>query len=274
MAPRRYFIRFEKADGSQVAVFKSNRYEYEQQQSFQLAGMPLTGESYTFDNQGFEPSIKTNASERVKFLDVDENDALDDDIDLFKSIANWGLGKIVTKGANGIERWAWGRPTDMPALTFTVEQIMHAPIMINFERSSDFFGVAHDELFNIADPQTIVVTNNGNATARDPVIILKGPATANVSIINNSALLPGTTTPYKLESTRVLAASTDWLKFDAARNEVMRSTNSGGTWTDDSGNVVLQSGQVRMMIFPPGANSLTIDNVSGDVEVLFTEAWH
>lgn len=274
MPSRRYFIRFEKADGSETAVWPPNRYEYEQQQSLQLAGMPLTGESYNFDNQGSDPSIKTNASERVRFLDLGESDDIDDDVDNFKRILEWGIGKIVTKGANGTERWAWGRPTDMPALSFTVEQVFHAPIMVNFERSSDFYGVAHDELFNIADPETVVVTNGGNAYALDPIIIFKGPAIANPSVVNNSVFLPGTTTPYKLESSTVLAAGTDWLKFDARRNEVMKSTNSGVSWTDDSAHYIRQDGQVRMMLFRPGPNSLLFDDISGDVEILFTEAWH
>ncbi len=273
MAPVRYFIRFEKADGLQTAYFKSNRYEYEQQQGLQLAGMPLTGESYNFDNQGSMPSIKTNAQERVRFLNLGENDEIDDDLDEFKRIVDWGVGKIVTKGASG-ERWAWGRPTDMPSLSFSVEQVGFSPVIMSFERSSDFYATTHDELFNVSDPQTISVTNGGNATAKDPVIILKGPATANPSVTNNSAFLEGTTTPYKVESTRTLAGSTNWLKFDAARNEVMYSSNSGSTWADDSDNLVLQDGQLRLMIFPPGANSLVVDNVSGDVEVLFTEAWH
>jgi hypothetical protein len=196
MTPRRYFIRFEKSDGSEVAIWKTNRYEYEQRQALQLANMPLVGESYSFDNQGPEPSIKGNGSEAVRFLNLGDEDDIDID------------------------------------------------------------------------------TNGGNANALDPVIIFKGPATANISLINNSALLPGTSTPYKIESTRVLAASTDWLKFDGRRNEVMRSTNSGATWVDDSGNAVLQAGQLRMMLFKPGANSLVVDNVSGDIEVIFTEEWH
>lgn len=271
----RYFQRFEKADGSEVAVFKSNRYEYEQTQGLQLAAMPLTGESYSFDNQGTEPSIKVNAIERVRFLDVDDEEGIDDDIDNFKRIFTWGIGKIVTKGANGVERWAWGRPTDMPNISFTVEMIHYAPIIMSFDRSSDFYGTAHDEPFNVADPTTVVVTNNGNADAYDSIIIIKGPAT-NPSISNLSALLPGSTTLfYKIETTRDLAAGTDWLKWDARTGEVLLSANSGATWTDDSVNVVLQDGQVRpFLFFKPGANSLLVDNVGGDIQVLFTEAWH
>jgi hypothetical protein len=274
MAPRRYFIRFEKSDGSEAAIWKTNRYEYEQRQTLQLANMPLVGESYSFDNQGPEPSIKGNGSEAVRFLNLGDEDDIDIDIDNFKRIVDWGVGKIVTRGADGTERWAWGRPTDMPNLSFQVDQVYHQPVMVTFDRSSNFYATAHDDLFNVSDPQTVVVTNGGNADALDVIVIFKGPATANVSLINSTALLPGTTTPYKIESTRVLAASTDWLKFDGRRNEVMRSANSGATWVDDAGNAVLQSGQLRMMLLKPGDNSLVVDNVSGDIEVIFTETWH
>ena len=273
IARTRHFVRFEKADGSLTAVFPKNRYEYEQSQSLQLASMPLVGESYSFDNQGEEPSLKTNAIERVRFFDVNDAEQIDVDIDRFRSILTWGVGKIVTKGADGTERWAWGRPMEMPSVNINVEQINYQPVIIVFERSSDFYTDAHDELFNVGDPETIEVTNGGNADALDPIIILKGPFT-NPSVTNNSAVLPGTSTPYKIESTRDATLGTEWLKFDARRNEVMWSTDSGANYADDSDNVVLQDGQLRMMVFKPGVNSLVVDNVTGDVEVEWTDTWH
>lgn len=273
MAPIRYFVRFEKADGSESVIFKSNRYEYEQQQALALAGMPLVGESYSFDNQGTQPAIKSNASERVRFMNLGENDVIDDDIDNFKRIVDWGIGKIITTGASG-ERWAWGRPTDMPNLSFTVEQVYFAPIIMTFERSSDFYALAHDQSFDVSNPSTIEVINLGNANALDPVLIIKGPAT-NPKIVNSSVFLPGSSTlNYQVETTTDLAASTDWLKFDAQRNEVMLSHNSGVTWIDDAVNAVLQSGQVRMMLLKAGSNLLVVTGVTGDVEVEWTDTWH
>jgi hypothetical protein len=274
MAPRRWFVRFEKEDGSEVAIWKTNRYEYEQRQALQLAGMPLVGESYSFDNQGTEPSIKGNGSEAVRFLNLGDEDDIDIDIDNFKRIVDWGVGKIVTRGADGTERWAWGRPTDMPNLSFQVDQVYHQPVMLTFDRSSNFYGVEHDELIPTNGTETVVVTNNGNADALDVIIIAKGLTTSPLSVENLSATLPGTTTPYKVESTTVLPAGSDWLKFDGRRNEVMKSANSGGTYADDSANAVLQDGQLRMMVLKPGANSLLVTNIFGDIEVIFTETWH
>lgn len=272
--PLRYFSRFERADGSESAIFKTNRYEYEHQQPLQAASAALVGADYSFDQLGSAPGLKTNAVERVRFLDVHAStDEIDADIDDFNRIQGWGIGKIVTTGAAG-ERWAWGRPTEMPQISFTVDNYRHLPVMINFERSSDFFGLAHDDHFDVSDPSTISVVNGGNQFAYDPIIIVKGPAIDHPAITNNSVFLPGTTTPYKLESTSTLTASTDWLKFDAQRNEVMISHDSGATWADDSAHLVLQSGQLRLMLFRPGPNSLLVDDITGDLEILFTEAWH
>lgn len=270
--PLRYFSRFEKADGSEVVVFPTHRYEYEQQQSLQGSSANLVGDDYSHDQLGSNPSLKANATERVRFIDVADADDIDDDMDNFKRIVGWGVGKIVTTSAKG-ERWAWGRPLEVAQYNINVENRIHLPVIMTFERSSDFFALAHDESFNVSDPTTIEITNGGNTYAYDPVIIIKGPYTAPV-ITNNSVLLPGTLTPYKLESIGVGAASTNWLKFDARRNEILRSSDSGATWLDDSANYVRQDGQLRLMLFASGVNSLLVDNVAGDVEVLFTEAWH
>ncbi len=270
----RYFSRFEKADGLQSRTWPGNRFEYEQRQDLLMADMPLVGESYSYDQAGSRAALKSNAQETVRFLEVNDADLVDDEIDNFKAILDWGIGKIITKGADGSERWAWGRPVSMPDLSFNVENVRHFPVVMTFIRSSDFYTDEHDEEIDISsDPQTVSVTNEGNAEARDVVIIIKGPATAPV-ITNNSALLEGTTTPYKLESSTTLAGSVNWLKFDARRNEVMKSANSGSTWTDDSSNLVLQAGQLRLMVFPSGANSLVVENVTGGIEVEFTDTWH
>lgn len=273
MAPRRWFQRFEKADGSLTAVWPTHRYEYEQAQSLQASTSPLVGEDYLYDQRGSLPAIKANAREQVRFMDVNDEDDIDEDIDNFKSILSWGLGKIVTVGANGTERWAWGRPVEMPQLSFNVEMYRFQPVIMVFERSSDFYGVEHDQSFDVANPSTIEVTNGGNARAYDAIIILKGPYT-NPSVTNNSALMEGTSTAYKVESTTDGAAGTDWLKFDSRRNEIMKSTNSGGTWVDDSANYVRQDGQLRQMVIEPGVNSIVVAGVTGDVEIEFTEAWH
>jgi hypothetical protein len=54
----------------------------------------------------------------------------------------------------------------------------------------------------------------------------------------------------------------------------MKSTDSGGTWVDDTANYIRQDGQVRLMIFPSGVNSLVVTGVTGDIEVEFTDSWH
>jgi hypothetical protein len=273
MAPMRYFSRFEKADGSQTVVWPTHRYEYDQKQPLLQADMPLVGESYSFDQVASRAPLKSNALETVRFLDVGDVDSVEADIDNFKRIIDWGIGKIVTTGSTG-ERWAWGRPVEMMSVQFTVDNVRHFPFAIGFIRSSDFYAAARDQLTDITtNPQVVIATNNGNAQAKDIIVIVKGPATHPI-ITNNSALIPGTSTPYKLESTTALAAGTDWLRFNARTNKVEKSTNSGVTWVDDSANYVIQSGQLRLMVFEPGANSLSVAAVTGDIEVLWTDTWH
>jgi hypothetical protein len=272
--PTRYFIRFEKRDGLQSVIFPTHRYEYEQTQDLMMADMPLVGENYSYDQAAARPALKSNAVERVRFLHVGESEMVDQEIDAFKRMVDWGVGKIVTKGADGTERWAWGRPVEMPQINLTVENIMHFPQVAGFIRSSDFYTTEHDEEIDISsDPQTVTVENFGNATAKDVVITLKGPFT-NPTVTNNSALLEDTSTPYKLETSTDAASSATWIKFDARRNEVMKSTDSGGTWVDDTANYIRQDGQVRLMIFPSGVNSLVVTGVTGDIEVEFTDSWH
>lgn len=272
--PTRYFSKFIRSDDSESVSWPGNRFEYEQRQDLLQADMPLVGESYSYDQAGSRAALKSNATETVRFLDVNDADIVDQDIDNFKRILDWGIGKIVTKGADGSERWAWGRPASMPDISFTVENIRHWPIVMTFIRSSDFYTVEHDEEIDISsNPQTVSVTVLGNAEVHDVILIVKGPAT-NPSITNNTALLEGTTTPYKVESTTDPASSSVWLRFNCRTNKVEKSTNSGSTWVDDSDNYVMQDGQLRLMVLKPGVNSLVVAGVTGGIEVIWTDTWH
>lgn len=135
MSPLRYFSRFEKADGSQSVTFPTHRYEWEQSQPLLQSSVQLTGAHYNYDQLEAGPSIKGNGIERVRFLTVGQPADMDDEIDDIKAIASWGRGKAWTTGASG-ERWAWARLAEMPSLTFTVENVRHAPVLLLFERYS------------------------------------------------------------------------------------------------------------------------------------------
>lgn len=272
--PIRWLSRVEKIDGSRTVIFPSHRYEYEQAQTLQSAFMQLVGEDYAFDQLEGAPSLKDNASERVRFLDVGDVEDIDEDVDKFKEISGWGTLIVVTSGSSG-ERKARARPEAMPGITFTVENLRHLPVLMSFIRSTNWYVAEQTSTIVLSsDPQTIIVTNPGNAEALDPIIIIKGAFT-NPIITNNSAPLEGTTTGHRLQSTRDGSGAATWLKFDARQNSVEYSINSGVSWADDSFNYTLQAGQLRLMLLAPGPNSLVIVGCNGcTIVVTSAGAWH
>lgn len=142
-------------------VFPTYRYEYEQTQALRQSNVPLTGANYDYDQLEGAAGLKANGNERVRFLDVGDADDMNADIDAFKVLASYGRGRIWTQTAPGSGlRWAWARLTEMPSLSFTVDNYRHAPVILNFERYSDWYGEAVSEEFAInSDPDTIVVDN-------------------------------------------------------------------------------------------------------------------
>lgn len=103
-------------------------------------------------------------------------------------------------------------------------------------------------------------------TVRNAVITVKGPF--------SEPKITNTTTGYVVESSSVGAYPSDWLRFDAGRNTVEISDDDGATWTDDQANFVRAPGQVGLMEFAPGANSLTVEGANGgDVVVSYFEAF-
>ncbi len=259
MSPLRYFSRFEKADGSVSITFPTHRYEWEQSQPLRGSTVELTGAHYLYDQLEGAPAIRGNGIERVRCMSSGLPAEMDDDIDEIKTIGSWGRGKAWTTGASG-ERWAWARLVEMPQLSFTVENVSTYPIIMLFERFSDWYdedpiGEYGGGIFTLAsDPETVFVTNPGNVEVNNAVITVKGPF-YGLKITNDD-------TGYVLESDSAGGAG-DWLRFDAGRNTVEFSDDSGATWTDDQANFVRAPGQVALMVFAPGANSLTIDGASG-----------
>lgn len=270
MSPLRWLSHFENATGTVSVIFPTHRYEWEPSQPLLQSSMQPTGANYSYDQMEGGAAIKGNGMERVRFLDVGDAEDLDDDFDRFKGMMAWGRGKAWTTGASG-NRWAWARLSEMPSLSFTVDNVRHVPVLLLFERFSDWYdaepiGEAGEFTLD-ADPDTISVTNPGNADVYNSIVTVKGPFEGLV--ITNS------TTGYVIESSRVATLSSEWLRFDAGRNTVEFSDDSGATWVDDSANVVRHDAQVALMVMAPGANSVRIDGAD-TAEVVFDlhGAWH
>jgi len=252
-------------------VFPTHRYEYQQEQPLLYSMVPLTGANYGFDQMGGGAAIKANGVEVVRFLDVGAASGINADVDRFKAMQTYGRGRIWTQvaPASGL-RWAWARLAAMPSLSFTVEDAsVVQPVFVTFERFSDWYGDpigAAGEFTLGSNPQTITVTNPGSTPVKNAIITVKN--TFNGLVITN------TTTGYVLASSRVGAASSDWLRFDAGRNTVQFSSNSGATWADGSANFIRAADQVGLMVMAPGPNSVTIAGANGAAIVFdFAEAW-
>lgn len=260
MSPLRYFSRFEKADGSASVTFPTHRYEWEQSQNLIGSTIQLTGAHYLYDQLEGAPAIKANGIERVRFMSSGLPSEMDDEIDEIKTIMSWGRGKAWSTGASG-ERWAWMRLTSAPQLSFTVENVSTFPVILEFERFSDWYdeepiGEYEGAIFTVGtDPETVSVINPGNAPVYNAAITVKGPFSGLV-ITNDD-------TGYVLETSSVGAGASDWWRADAGRNVVEISDDSGATWTDDQANFVMAPGQVALMVMQAGANSLTIEGANG-----------
>jgi hypothetical protein len=94
-----------------------------------------------------------------------------------------------------------------------------------------------------------------SSAVKNAVITVKGPF--------DGLVITNTTTGYVLQSSRVATLSSEWLRFDAGRNTVEFSDDSGATWTDDQVNFVRADGQVGLMVIDPGANSIDVEGANG-----------
>lgn len=272
MSPLRYLSRFEKADGSASVTFPTHRYEYEQSQPLRNSSVELTGAHYNYDMLEGAPALKSNGIERVRCMSSGDPADMDNEVDDINQIMSWGRGKAWTTGASG-ERWAWARLVEKPQLSFTVENVSTYPIILQFERFSDWYdeepiGEYGNGIFTLAsDPETVFVTNPGNVDVFNAVITVKGTF-SGLRITNDD-------TGYVLETSTIGAASSDWIRFDAGRNVVEFSDDSGATWSDDQENFVRAPGQIALMVMQADANSLTFEGASGaDVVIDMYGAHH
>lgn len=253
----RFAQRFENATGTRSYTWPTNHLEYETEQPLATSYAELTGSNYAFDQIGSAEVVKNNASERVRFLIVGSPNEQDIEVDRIKEMRSFGRGKLWSKGDGGIMRWAWARMDPMPPFKISWEQISAIPVSISFTRDSDWF---EETLTSVAvaiatNPQVVAFDSPGNTKVYDAVVIIKGPFT-NPNITNpRNGMQMGSTTD--------AVPGTTWLRFDAGRRTVGKSTNSGGTWADDTANIVLPAGQHQMMVLESGLNSLSVAGVNG-----------
>lgn len=247
--------------------------EVESEQEVYSSIATLTGASYVVDLMGSDPAPKRPGAERLAFRLVeptpeDANGAVDV---IRERLYHGGRVRIWTDGDDVAARrlrWAWGRVQSMPRVSVETWEDRSATITVGFARLSDWYG--EDELFPdpvdiVASPVDVTVNNPGTARIYNAVITITGDV--------DHPRVENTANGYIAGSARVGAG--EWLRFDAGRPAVMRSTDAGGTWVLDWGYWYRPVGQVQLMVLEPGDNTLRVTGVSdGTLRVAAYPAWH
>lgn len=253
-------LKFTSIDGTTtVYTFGIASFESQTSQSLRRASVVAAGAHYALDLLGTAPGLKANAIVRVRYVVEGVYTALDSAVDEAKSeLQEIGSGKLWSADANGDNlRWRYARLTAMPDVVVNVGQLGFQPLIAEFECSSDEFDdtlTEEGEAIN-ADPDTIVVTNAGNASVRNAIITIRGTFT-NPSVSN-------VTSGYAFSSTRDGSAAAHWLKIDCGKGTVEFSTDSGATYADDMTLFTRGNNQVGFMKLSPGDNTFEITGCNG-----------
>lgn len=254
--------------------------EYDATQPLVGSVIDLVGADYVFDQLGDGPALKGPGTHTIRYLLIGLASAIEDEVDDMRAkLFRGARGQLIVEADDGSQRQCPARINAMPDIKLATTDRQRAPVILVFTQFADFQNVdlidEHDGAVQtiVGSPDTILVTNPGNADVLNAKITLKGTFT-NPTITNDSLDVPGSTTPWKFETTRDGAAASDWLEIDVGANTVRFSDDSGATWSDDSDNVVLQDGQVGLFALGPGVNSLTITGAGGaDIELAFAGTW-
>lgn len=257
----RFAEKFENSGGSVTQTFPTRLYEWESSQDLRTPSASLTGAHYDLDLLGSVIGLKASARERLRFVISNLTVAtIETDFDTLKQkIYSIGQGKLyVINSAGSARRWAWARPTILPSSIIQVGQPRILTVSaLEFRRDSDWYDTTitnEGEVLN-ADPDTVVISNAGNAPVFNAIITLKGTFT-NPSITSS-------TTGFSFSSTRDGSAAAHWLKIDCGRGTVEFSTDSGATYADDMPNFTRGASQVGFMRIDPGDNSWVITGANG-----------
>lgn len=269
----RYLEKFTDSSGGVSYTFPLSQYEMEQSQPLSVPFSPVTGADYAYNQLATSYAPKGNGIEVVRFLAKSTTEALvDTEIDNARSkLYTAGKGKLYALDAAGTRRWAWARLMEMPQVRLAVGNILHQPVVLNFQRFSDWYGTTQTSV-NVtlnAASQSFTVNNAGNARVFNAIFIVKGTFTDPV--------VTNTTNGYRLKSTRDGSNANHWLKFDAGVNSVSFSTDGGSSYSGDWSNFVRLSGQVGLMVLEPGDNAFTwacTGAPSGTLSYSFYPAYH
>lgn len=271
MAAPRYAHKFTNAAGTIELTFPTNRLEFEESYPLRSTSQIMAGSSYAYRLLGNSAPYKAVADIRIRFLVVDTTETgIDTAIDALKQKSlGVGFGKLWSIGADASLRWCWAEVKEGPSIIVTAGRNLIVPSGLSFARFTDWADdtlTEEGEAIN-ADPDTITISNAGNAKVFDAIITIRGTFT-NPSIVN-------TTNGYHFSSTRDGSAAAHWLKIDCGKGTVQFSTDSGVTYADDKALFSRGTDQVNFMVLEVGDNTWEIDGCNGaTIDVDFYPKYH
>ena len=258
MAGPRHIVRFESLDATTVVNLPLARAELESSQELRTALVEAVGMDYAVDLHGTGRAPLGVGRERLRaLLTGDDADAFDTAADALRAdIYAIGRGKLWSVGDDATERWAWARARAMPDIQVSSRATRLAPVVIEFDRLSDWYGDTETEIVTAltTDPQVIAVTNDGTADARAITFVLDANAAGGFSAPEISHALTGES----WASTRVASNGSHILRVNTGAYTVERSTDGGSSWSDDYAAFSTGSVQVGFMRFIPGAQSIEV----------------
>lgn len=254
--------------------------EYDHNQPLINSTSELVGADYVYDALEDLPAVKGPGTHTIRYLLIGAPADIEDEVDEMRQKLRQGArGTLTLEADDGSQRVAPARIQGMPDIRLGTRDRRRQAVVLTFTQFANFENLApideHDGAVQeiIGDPAHIFVNMPGNAIQFRVRITLKGPFT-NPRITNESHAIPGTTVPYRFETSRDGAGAANWLEVDVGANSVRSSADSGSTWIDDSALVELQDGQVGLFALGPGLNDLTIEGASGaTIEFDTAGAW-
>lgn len=122
-------------------TFPENMVEHETEQGLHNSFSDLTGADYAYDMIGVGRAAKKNAIERISFLIVGATPAAVNAA--YEAMADHLQGRIKLwrhgdDESGNVEEWAYARLLQMPQISLTAKRRLIAPVLLIFERISDW----------------------------------------------------------------------------------------------------------------------------------------
>lgn len=254
-----YLEKFTTLDGGGSYTFPVKAYQLDQAQTMRTAFQQIIGADYAVDllAEALAPKDPGRASHHVFIVEQSGTD-VDDALDAMRTaLYTIAQGKLYLINADGSERWAFARITQMPSTTWKAGDLNFIAVALDWTILSDFYSATQysQDFSPVSDPETITVPNGGTARVFNAIFILEGPY-STPELFNNA-------NGYQFDNSRVSAIGTDWIKLDAGQGVCLFSDDSGVTYQGDFVNVSLPTQQVQLMILEPGDNLIDVHGLSG-----------